>query len=268
MQNNKIIHNMKITVRLAALAALAVLAACCGKKLDKATYEEYLMVPMMESARDSLDIQISLEYPTGGVEDSVRTKMIENLLFAAFDVNYNLPTVDSAAVHYRNDLIEEYQQAQEEYARFIKSDNAVMEGNLFNWRDYVNGYFTGEEYKGLLTYVVELEHDRGGAHPNNTVNATVFNRQTGDVVVEADLFREGYEEQLATLLNAHLLDALDKDEDALQAVYPDVIGANGNFEVGRAGITYYFNPNEIAPSFLGVIAIRIPWREMRDIMKI
>ena len=145
---------MKITVRLAALAALAVLAACCGKKLDKATYEEYLMVPMMESARDSLDIQISLEYPTGGVEDSVRIKMIENLLFAAFDVNYNLPTVDSAAVHYRNDLIEEYQIEQEEYAKFIVDDNKVMEGNLFNWREYVNGYFTGD-----LTLIPGLDPD-------------------------------------------------------------------------------------------------------------
>ena len=260
---------MKAFTKVAALAVLAVLAtACFGKKLVKATYEEYMMVPMAESAQDSLDIQISLEYPVGGVEDSVRTKMIENLLFAAFDVNYDLPSVDSTAVHYRNDLIEEYLQAQEEYANFISDNNTVMENTLFRWRDYVNGYFTGEEYKGLLTYVVELQHDRGGAHPNNTVNATVFNRATGDVVVEADLFNEGFEGEIASLLDKHLLQALDGDEDALQAVYPDVIACNGNFEVGKEGITFYYNPNEIAPSYLGVIAVRIPWAELQGILKI
>ena len=262
---------MKTFIRVAALAALAVLAAACFWKKDKLvkeTYEEYLMVPMAENALDSLDIQISLEYPVGGLEDSVRTKVIENLLFAAFDVNYDLPSVDSAAVHYRNDLIEEYLQTQEEYASFISENNTVMENNLFCWRDYVNGYFTGQDYKGLITYVVELQHDRGGVHPNNTVNATVFNRTTGDVVVEADLFNEGFEEKVAELLDKHLLQALDGDEDALQAVYPDVLSCNGNFEVGKEGITFYYNPNEIAPSYLGVIAVRIPWSELQGQLKI
>ena len=261
---------MRKFIKMAAVAALAALsvAGCNRNKLVKATYEEYLMIPMTDSSADSLDIQISLEYPVGGVEDTVRAKIVENLLFAAFDVNYNLPSVDSTAVHYRNDLIEEYQQEQEDYANFISSNNLGMEGNLFSWRDYVNGYFTGEEYKGLLTYVVELERDRGGAHPNNTVNATVFNRTTGDVVVEADLFREGYEPTLSGLLADHLPEALEWDEDALGAVYPDVLSGNGNFEVGKQGVTFYYNPNEIAPSLLGVIAIRIPWSELGDILKI
>jgi hypothetical protein len=261
---------MRKFVKMAAVAAwvLLAVAGCNRHKFVKATYEEYMMVPMMDSSADSLDIQISLEYPVSGVEDTVKAKIIENLLFAAFDVNYNLPSVDSTAVHYRNDLIEEYQQEQEDYANFIGDNNIVMEGNLFSWRDYVNGYFTGEEYKGLLTYVVELERDRGGAHPNNTVNATVFNRATGDVVVEADLFNEGYESTLSELLGNHLSDALEGDEDALQAVYPDVLAANGNFEVGKEGITFYYNPNEIAPPILGVIAIRIPWSELSDILKI
>ncbi len=260
---------MKHLIRMVMLAGLVLAAASCHRnKLVTATYEENMMVPMMDSAQDSLDIQISLEYPVGGLEDSVKVKVVENLLFAAFDVNYNLSNVDSAAVRYRNDLIEEYQQEQEEYANFIAAGNTQMENTLFRWRDYVTGYFTGQEYKGLLTYVVELQHDRGGAHPNNTVNATVFNRLTGDVVVEADLFKEGYEQAIADLLNQHLPAALEDDPDALQDVYPDVISCNGNFEVGKEGITFYYNPNEIAPSFLGLIAIRIPWGELSDWMKI
>jgi hypothetical protein len=260
---------MKKLLKMASLAALVLaLAAGCDKKIAKATYEEYLMVPMMDDAADSLDIQISLEYPVGGLADSVTAKVIENLLFSAFDVNYNLGSVDSTAVRYRNDLIEEYQQEQEEYASFIARHDSVMENTLFSWREYINGYFTGEQYKGLITYVVELQRDRGGARPNNTVNATVFNRATGDVVVESDLFGEDYEQPLSALLKDHLLEALDGDEDALQAVYPDVIGGNGNFEVGKQGITYYYNPNEIAPSFLGVIAVRIPWAELQGLLKI
>ena len=47
-----------------------------------------------------------------------------------------------------------------------------------------------------------------------------------------------------------------------------VLAANGNFEVGKEGITFYYNPNEIAPPILGVIAIRIPWSELSDILKI
>ena len=261
---------MKKLTRIVPLAAMALLAAACccnkcGNSIDTATYEEYLMVPMMDSSLDSLDIQISLEYPVAGLEDSVKAKITENLLFAAFDVDYCLSSVDSAAVRYRDDLIEEYQEQQEMYADFISKRDTIMEGNLFSWRQYINGYFTGDEYKDYLTYVVELQEDRGGAHPNNTVNAMVFNRLTGDVVVESDIFKE--ESDLTPFLAEHLLEALDGDEDALLAIYPDVLACNGNFEVGKKGITFYYNPNEIAPSYLGVIAIRIPWEELGEYMK-
>ena len=262
---------MKKLTRIVPIAAMGLLAAaCCCTKCNKdalstATYEEYMMVPMMDSSLDSLDIQISLEYPVAGLEDSVKAKVTENLLFAAFDVDYCLPSVDSAAVRYRDDLIEEYQEQQEMYADFISKRDTVMEGNLFSWRQYINGYFTGDNYKDYVTYVVELQEDRGGAHPNNTVNAMVFNRLTGDVVVESDIFKDDVD--LSPFLAEHLLEALDDDEDALLAVYPGVLSCNGNFEVGKKGITFYYNPNEIAPSYLGVIAVRIPWWELEEYLK-
>ena len=68
------------------LAAALLVCACCGKtvSLETATFEDVLIVPMMESAQDSLDIQLSLEYPVGGLEDSVSRKILEDVLFFRF----------------------------------------------------------------------------------------------------------------------------------------------------------------------------------------
>lgn len=258
--------NHSLSIALISAFALCV-SACMADSLKTARYEETMSVPLAENALDSLDIQISLEYPVAGLPGEVQDQVISHLLLAAFDVDYATSNVDTAAVRYRNDLIEEYYEEQEQYINFVAGQDALRPNALFRWKEYIKGYFLKSRYKNYLSYVIELERDRGGAHPFRTVAACPMDRQSGAVVKLEDLFKEGYEDPLKDLLQNHLPQALAGDEDALSAVYPDALAGTDNFAIDKEGITFYYNPNEIAMPFLGLIAIRIPWTDLDNILK-
>ena len=52
------------------------------------------------------------------------------------------------------------------------------------------------------------------------------------------------------------------DDFFFSAPYP-----NGNFSVGKEGITWYFNPYDIAPYALGVIDVTLSWDQLKPLLK-
>ena len=96
----------------------------------------------------------------------------------------------------------------------------------------------------------------------------VFDKNTGDVVPEEAFFVDGYREPVAALLQAHLPEALENDKDALAAVFePGLLGPNGLYEVTKDGVTWYYQPYDIAPYYLGVISITVPWNELKPYVR-
>jgi len=102
-------------------------------------------------------------------------------------------------------------------------------------------------------------------------NYTVFDTATGAVVTEDDLFREGWEETLGGMLEDQALEdyaeeaedaGVDMDDFFFSAPYP-----NGNFSVGKEGITWYFTPYDIAPYALGVIDVTLSWSQLESLLK-
>ena len=112
--------------------------------------------------------------------------------------------------------------------------------------------------------MVEYYGFRGGAHGIATMTPVVFNGKTGDLVSEEEFFVEGYRNPVAGLIRNHLLDALEGDEEALATIFePDLVGPNGNYEVTKDGVTWYYQPYDIAPYDLGVISVTVPWKELK-----
>ena len=131
----------------------------------------------------------------------------------------------------------------------------------------MNGYFSGR-YKQFLSYMVEIYSFRGGAHGINTMTPVVFDKKTGDIVPEEAFFADGYREPVTALIRAHLPEALEGDEEALAAISdPELVGPNGLYEVTRDGVTWYYQPYVIAPYYLGVISITVPWSELKPYVR-
>ena len=237
--------------KLLAFAAVVLLMTVCQMKT--ATYADDQAIPLEEGQADSLIMSVSLEYPVKGASAEAVEKMSQSILAAAFDLEEEPGTVIETARRYEDNLKDGYFNEYED----------VKEIGVRSWEDRVNGYFSGK-YGQFVSYMVEYYGFRGGAHGIATMTPVVFNSKTGDLVPEEEFFVEGYRNPVAGLIRNHLLDALEGDEEALATIFePDLVGPNGNYEVTKDGVTWYYQPYDIAPYDLGVISVTVPWKELK-----
>ena len=226
------------------------------------TFNDSAAFPLAEGASDSLSIRFSIEYTdlipgktVDGLED-VNRGLIANIVSAVFDPEEGSPdSVEDAAAAYEDDLLDMY-----------RSESAGLGESSPGWYDYINAYFTGSR-GNYISYVAERESFRGGAHPFNSITAVVLDYTTGDVVTEQDFFVDGYEKELGKLLSERLPDALQNDPEALDALFTKDIAPNGNFEISRSGVTYYYQPYELGPYYLGLIAVDLSWKDLKDLVR-
>ena len=244
---------MKHLIPLAAVLFLAT--GCC---LKTATYSDEQATPLGEGQTDSLIQSVSIEYPVKGAKEDIIGKIEDGILSTAFDMEEILGNVEETATRYEDNLKDEY---------FNEYEGSEADSGVRTWEDHVNGYFSGR-YGHFVSYMVEFYGFRGGAHGINTMTPVVFNRKTGDIVPEETFFVDGYREPVAALIQAHLSEALDGDEEALAAVFePTLLGPNGLYELTKEGATWYYQPYDIAPYYLGVISITVPWKELKPYVR-
>jgi hypothetical protein len=241
--------------RFLTLAALAFLATGCTLKTN--TYANEQAIPLAEGQTDSLILSVSLEYPVKGAGEDVLARIEEGILSAAFDLEEIPGTVEETALRYEDNIKDEYFNEYE----------GQEDGGVRSWEDRINGYFSGR-YGQFDSYMVEYYGFRGGVHGINTMTPVVFDRKTGEIVPEDAFFADGYLSPVASLIRAHLPEALDNDEEALGAIFePDLVGPNGNYEVTADGATWYYQPYDIAPYYLGVISVTVPWKELKPYVR-
>ena len=123
----------------------------------------------------------------------------------------------------------------------------------------------------LWSYAMDVYEYNGGAHGNRYLLIQNYDLQTGDAVSEQDLFIDDYYELLKTLLLEALIAQTDeaetkKDLRRLGYSVADVV-PNENFYVTAEGITYVYNPYEIAPYAMGCIQISLPWDSIRHLLR-
>ena len=237
--------------KLLAFAAVVLLMTGCQMKT--ATYADDQAIPLEEGQADSLIMSVSLEYPVKGASAEAVEKMSQSILAAAFDLEEEPGEVIETARRYEDNLKDGYFNEYED----------VKEVGVRSWEDRVNGYFSGK-YGQFVSYMVEYYGFRGGAHGIATMTPVVFNSKTGDLVPEEVFFIDGYRNPVAALIRSHLRDALEGDEEALATIFePDLVGPNGNYEVTKDGVTWYYQPYDIAPYDLGVISVTVPWKELK-----
>lgn len=239
------------------LPLLAVLVLATGCRLTTARFEDDQAIPLQEGRADSLLLSISLDYPVKGASDEVLASITDGILHAAFDMEEEPGTVEETALRYEDNLKDEYFTENEE-------PGDAQEGTM-TWEDRINGYFSGRWGRHYVSYMIEYYGFRGGVHGINTMTAVVFDTRTGEAVPEETFFADAYQTPVAALIQSHLSEALEGDEESLGALYePDLVGPNGNYEVTNKGVTWYYQPYDIAPFYLGVISVFVPWYELKE----
>ena len=252
---------------LAALLTILLLAGC-NRGIRTSTVAHSGSTPLSEGSEIGYTHSYSMEYLTGGlpqeVVDRINATIIRrDILFMDEDCGTD---VRAACKQWEERGIAGYlSDAGQMMDEFDGEDSY-----LFNWESGIEGCFLPwDKSHGLLTYCCRANDYLGGAHGMYGESYTVFDTKTGAVVTEADLFGGDWEEMLGEMLAqqaredlADLAEDADIDDILFGAPYP-----NGNFSTGKDGITWHYNPYDIAPYAYGVIEVSLGWKQLTGMLK-
>ena len=247
----------KIVYLLPALAALALFAAC-NKEIQVATAE------IEDSIRaDGLDagvaVSCSMQYLTGGVPqevmDKINASIVENhILFDVADGSTDVP----AAVR---TWVDETLSSSSLDAEEITEENAWA----YNWSFDRSGEFSSAcKSRKLQTYMGSYTDYTGGAHGEFGIGYDVFDLTTGEILTEADLFIDDFFSPLCDMLEESVAENVPEEDQEMMFGMPE---PNGNFAVSEEGITWVYNPYEIAAYAAGTIEVPVSWATLKPFLQ-
>ena len=245
----------------AALAALFGLVSCKRGETVIRTFESNVEHALEQSDSASVTVSQSIEYLESFEGGKTLCSKIGNLIVKfCYGDGYDGRDLSEASKDYADNLVADYRKDAGE--SFDEDEDSFW---IYNWSFMISGSFT-DSYGDLQTYAVYSENYLGGAHGMQSLVPHVINLKTGEEVVEAQLFVEGYEEPVSALIR----EALQKDwgsPDDPSSTYcmmeEEGMVPNGCFGVSEEGITWYFQPYVIASYAQGVIEASVSWYDLR-----
>lgn len=254
---------------LAACAATALaVVSCSEKETEITTYENDYEQTLAQDDSISVKISHSIEYYKSFKGGSSLCKKINNTIVkACFGDQYDGFTIEEASDVVSDTLMAVYQrdagQNYDEYVAYQKSIGSSY-GNIpatfCNWSYSVAGWF-GNGYQDFLTYQVLSESYLGGAHGMYYSIPCIIDLRTGGRVTENDLFLPGYVAHVTELIKASLRKDWESD-GSFEGMMQDYMVPNGKCGVSEDGVTWYYQPYEIASYAQGLIAATVSWKDL------
>ena len=267
---NKMIEN-RLMAGFSLLIACVLLVGCERNALQTTSLSSEQVCYLTDAQEDSLTVSIHIEYPTAIGKTDALNNIQRDLKHRLFGEAYIEMEPQQALDAYVAMLKTEYKINNLPLKEDWEKDNRDFEYAPICCEEQVLTGSVMGEVKGILSYCVERYVYTGGAHGSNFRQFVNYNLQTGEQIDEEQLFAENYQEQLTQLLLQYMVEQNDEIaliQDLQEAGYNvDDIHPNDNFYLAEEGITYVFNPYDIAPYALGETEILIPWSALQNILK-
>lgn len=224
-------------------------------------------VPQGEDGKKGF-AEITIAHPaiTAAGDIPGKEKINEYLSTALLKNNPSSPD----APPYRNydtmlmDFFNRYNREGKESER-LKMERDIYFNNIYE----INMLYNSD---GLLSTRETVSTFEGGAHPNTNFSFKNFDLKTGKEIILKDLFKGNYLQRLNNIaeMKFRKFFKVPAGENLKKAgfFFPGgVFNLNNNFAINGFGITFQFNPYEVAAYAFGAPEISIPYSEIKDIIK-
>jgi len=254
---------MKRYLLPALLLILAAFSCTRNREIVTNTLEHSYVNALSEGSRDSISINLILEYPTEGVSRKFREgacMSIASLLLG------NAPSTDGEGYETLFDSEQEFVSRVLENYRTTFGEmhkDSGESGGMMSWEEYASGIFSGRN-GGVISYLLHRASYEGGAHPNEWDDGMVLSLKDGRRIGQDEYFVEGYPDSLSVLLTRHLK---EQSGSEFEELFKKDLSPNGNFIVSEEGVTFIFNPYEIAAYSFGTIKVTVPWSEASSLVR-
>ena len=252
-----------ISLSLILTAACIFCIQSCKTDISTDVLNTSATYPLSDKSDAGLELKIDVEYIISGPGAAAVRNINNSIICCLFGDKYGDMDIHDAASAYSAETSAEYLSANRpllEDSIFSSSPAAVL-----SWSDWTRGTVSGT-HGNILSYTVTKYTYTGGAHGMTSETTLNFDTDNGSLIGETELFQDGYEERLSSLLSLHLPEALQEPGDTAMLFTRD-IRPNGNFRVSETGLTYIYNQYEIGPYVLGAVEVTVPWEELKDLLR-
>lgn len=266
---------MKLNVGLVSILMLLSLTLAGCKKETKLVendlqFTEFKLDSVChlfnDTAKPKCDFQMTMQYPSGS-KDQELLKSVQKIFIGSYlGAQYASEQPQAAARSYMKAYVEDYLQLEKDASMF---NNAEEEGwglASFNYQEISSNKVTFNA-GGFVSYAISMYSFTGGAHGMNGTNNHVINLATKSLLTLADLFPENVLPEVGSLIinqiarDRNFSDPAQLNEDGFFSI-EDVVPTD-NFRIDEKGITWVYNPYEIAVYATGQVAVTLDWAIVR-----
>ncbi len=231
-----------------------------------------------DTTKSFATVQFNLKLPQASTPEKSRQFIYKSFLNSLFEVADTHQTIEKVAEIYIRNYFNDYIKLEKDYLDLQKKHKTLNEEDaeyassetLFSYENNIKLEITYNK-NGVLSYVVRRYEYTGGAHGMNTDTYTTLLVEQGKTIKQEDLFDEENYEKLATLIVNNLVKANSvEDPSKLEEIgffSVKEIMPNGNISVCDKGITWSYNPYDIAAYAIGTVAITVPYKELKPYFK-
>jgi hypothetical protein len=215
-------------------------------------------------------LQIKFTYPADFENKEILEKLQRQFIGSFFGDTGQALTPADAAVRYIEDYINEFKEEEKEYQAKIEEHDMHSDKTWFTYEMFRSNEIIYNQ-DDLLSYAVRVSYYTGGAHGAYNVYNYVLDIKTGQYVLENEIFKDKYKEELSHILVDEIVRMNEvKDAQELETIgFFDVneIAPNRNFYIDETGITYTFNEYEIAAYAVGSVSVQLPYDKIRHLLR-
>jgi len=137
-----------------------------------------------------------------------------------------------------------------------------MWSNEIDWEIHNNAHH-------ILSFALNKYYYTGGAHPNYMSKNLNFDLNNGKIIQLSDIFEGDYKNVLEKLAEKELRKQQDIPANAplTDFLFETELKLNENFYLTLEGITFIYDPYEIAPYAFGTITLPIAFKDIKGIVK-
>lgn len=202
------------------------------------------------------EVKIDLTYPVGAGKLSL--EQLNRLFTSTLPDGMNEGSSPKAAAQrFVKTYIDNYAAEMGALGKKAKRGNNA-------WMNYETTVSTRNLYndKGFWGYAIDTYSFTGGAHGMKATSYNVIDLERGRLLSLKDLFAESDYPVINRMLCQQLAESLGTSVDRLagEDYETENIIADDNFMISATGITWLFNPYDIAPYAKGTVTITLSYR--------
>ncbi len=258
----------RLLVSLLTVFVMLVFFYSCKKnsslEFQKVDYTKILRsLDAGDSVNGYCKVDIQFLKPVAGVNEEVLSKLQQQLMVYAFDssyINYDAQLAVDTFISGTFDA----------YAKHLKI-RAKRPGSDMNNEEWSMNTVILFNDMGILSYELSRYTKLGKFLVMNNTQYLVFDLGTGRKIIQRDIFEEGFEPRVSELLKEQIMidNGFDSEEQMINNGYFFAMNImpNENFSVTEEGISYVFNPDEIAVYSLGQTEVLLSYNALASVLK-